>query len=118
MGEELRKAVPLKLHSLKDLARLVVWWSFRERGTAIFCFKKGNEDKYIYGILTISPSYYEYRGLPFFIYAEGGAPEGSFLKYRTQPEEELTFSNDTEDPKYQYIPIIKLLEPPPFVRLD
>ncbi|MEM3585826.1 MAG: hypothetical protein QXO71_00770 [Candidatus Jordarchaeaceae archaeon] len=114
--KELSPAVPLKLSSLEDLARMLVFWMGRERGASILYFEK--DGKHIYGALTVSfPGYYELRGLPLFICVVGNtAPKGHFLRYQGTPEESVTFVKSIEvDPKYQYIPIIKLAEAPKFV---
>ncbi|MBS7250351.1 MAG: hypothetical protein QXS27_02950 [Candidatus Jordarchaeaceae archaeon] len=113
---QLEPAVPLKLSSLEDLARMLVFWVARERGASILYFEK--DGKHIYGALTVSfPGYYELRGVPLFICVIGKeAPKGQFLRYQGQPEESIAFVKSIEiDPKYQYIPIIKLAEPPKFV---
>ncbi|MGQ9721962.1 MAG: hypothetical protein ACUVXA_11645 [Candidatus Jordarchaeum sp.] len=112
----LQPAVPLKLESLEDLARMLVFWMARERGASILYFEK--DGKHIYGALTVSfPGYYDLRGLPLFICVVGKeAPKGQFLRYQGQPEESITFVKSIEiDPKFTYIPIIKLAEPPVFV---
>lgn len=112
----LQPAIPLKLNSLDDLARMLVFWMTRERGASILYFKK--DGKHIYGALTVSfPGYYELRGLPLFIcVVRDEAPKGQFLRYQGQPEETITFVKSIEiDPKYQYIPIIELAEAPAFV---
>lgn len=118
MSEKIRlpPAISLKLSSLEDLARMLVFWMARERGASILYFKK--DGKHIYGTLTVSfPGYYELRGLPLFICViRDEAPKGQFLRYQGQPEESITFVKSIEiDPKYQYLPIIKLAEPPEFV---
>ena len=113
---QLQPAVPLKLASLEDLARMLVFWMTRERGVSILYFEK--DGKHIYGALTASfPGYYELRGLPLFIcVVRDKAPEGKFIRYQGQPEESVSFVKSIEiDPKYHYIPIVKLAEPPAFV---
>ena len=115
-NKELPPAVPLKLSSLEDLARMLVFWMARERGASILYFKK--DGKHVYGTLTVSfPGYYELRGLPLFICTiKDEAPKGQFLRYQGSPEEAITFVKSIEmDPKYQYIPIIKLAEAPKFI---
>lgn len=112
----LQPAIPLKLNSLDDLARMLVFWMTRERGASILYFEK--DGKHIYGALTVSfPGYYDLRGLPLFIcVVRDEAPKGKFLRYQGHPEETITFVKSIEiDPKYQYIPIIELAEAPAFV---
>jgi len=117
MGE-IKPALTLKVKDLRNLVRLLITWTtgvIRERTTNVLYFKQNN--KHIYGAFTISLGYYELRGLPLFIWTEGNEPKGGFIKYRSQPNEELEFSDNTDDPKYQYLPIIFLSEPPPFVKI-
>ncbi len=115
---DIKPALTLKVRDLKNLVRLLITWTtgvIRERTTNVLYFKQNN--KHIYGAFTISLGYYELRGLPLFIWTVGEEPKGVFIKYRSQPTEELEFSNNTDDPKYQYLPIIFLAEPPPFIKL-
>lgn len=100
----------LKLESMLDLARMLVSWSQRERTASMLYFE--HNDKHIYGTLISNHGYYEYHGMPLWIYTEGdGPPTGSFLAYKSHQEESVKFVEKIDsEPRVVPLPIIKLAE--------
>jgi hypothetical protein len=111
---KIEPAVLMKLKDLNNLARLVHFWTLRERTATILHFKKGNQ--HIMGTFTALPGYYELEGLPLFLYVEmEKGPEGPFIKYRSEPTEEWGYADGTFDRKWLYIPLISLAKIPAFL---
>jgi hypothetical protein len=95
---------------MTDLARMLVSWSQRERTASMLYFE--HKGKHIYGTLISNHGYYEYHGMPLWIYTEGeGPPSGSFLAYKSRPEESVKFvSKIDSEPMIVHLPIIMLAE--------
>lgn len=100
----------LKLASMTDLARMLVSWSQRERTASMLYFQ--HNGKHIYGTLISNHGYYEYHGMPLWVYTEADEePTGSFLAYKSRPEESVKFVNKLEsEPMIVNLPIIRLAE--------
>lgn len=112
---EIKPAIPLKLQSLEDLVRLVVTWTLRQTPASVLYFKKNG--KHYYASVTTLGGYYNLRGIPLILYVEDDKePEGPFIAYTTDPEEEIKFMKSTTERMYKYIPIIRLTAPPVFFR--
>lgn len=71
-----------------------------------------HKGKHIYGTLISNHGYYQYYGLPLWVYFEGeGPPEGNFLSYKTRPVETVEFVQTIEsEPMIVHLPIINLAE--------
>lgn len=118
MSEELKKAVPVELENFKDFIRMIAssGRGFAEHAVHILVYKDGED--YIYSTLTVLPAYYHLRGLPILIYARTKEePQGSFVKIKATPKEEVGFSSDTTDTTYTYIPLIRVKKLPDFLKI-
>jgi hypothetical protein len=102
--------VNLKIASMVDLARMLVSWSQRDRPASMLYFE--HDGKHIYGTLISNHGYYEYYGLPLWVYTEGDAkPAGNFLAYKTRPKESVTFVDTLEsEPMVVHLPIIRVTQ--------
>ncbi|MGV9103370.1 MAG: hypothetical protein ACOC3C_04575 [Candidatus Thorarchaeota archaeon] len=107
---DIRPPVNLKLASMTDLARMLVSWSQRERTASMLYFQ--HNDTHIYGTLISNHGYYEYHGMPLWVYTEGDEPPaGSFLAYKSRPEESVKFVNNVDsEPMVVHLPVIRLAE--------
>ena len=85
-------------------------WSQRDRPASMLYFKHGA--KHIYGTLISNHGYYEFQGLPLWVYTEGdGPPPGNYLAYRTRPKESIEFVDVMPSEVLVIpLPIIKLSE--------
>ncbi|MHA2407773.1 MAG: hypothetical protein ACXACA_05340 [Candidatus Ranarchaeia archaeon] len=112
---EIDPAIPLEVQKMSDLLRFLMAGSTRQHIINVYYFKyKGDQ---VFGALTSAFGYYDLRGLPIFIFVRHPDPPAeNFIQYRTEPEQ-WKFVADTSDLKFQYIPIVKLAEAPPFFAL-
>ena len=119
MSEDaIRPPVNLKVASMTDLARMLVSWSQRDRPASMLYFE--NNGKHIYGTLISNHGYYQYQGLPLWVYTEGdGKPKGSFLAYQARPKESVEFVSHLADsePMTVHLPIIRLSEKLDIIRI-
>lgn len=108
--EDIRPPVNLKLSSMTDLARMLVSWSQRDRPASMLYFE--HEGKHVYGTMISNHGYYEYYGMPLWIYYEADEPpKGNFLAYKARPKESLKFVDAFEsEPMIVHLPIIRLAE--------
>jgi hypothetical protein len=115
--KDIRPPVNLKIASMKDLARMLVSWSGRDRPASMLYFE--NRGKHIYGTLIAHHGYYEMYGLPLWVYTEGdGPPRGNFLTYKTREKETIDFAESVDsDPMTIHLPIIRLSEKPIIIDL-
>jgi len=115
--KDIRPPVNLKIASMKDLARMLVSWSQRDRPASMLYFEW--HGKHIYGTLISNHGYYEMYGLPLWIYTEGdGPPQGNFLTYKTREKESIGFTESVDsDPMTIHLPIIRLADKPSIVDL-
>ncbi|MCY3411489.1 MAG: hypothetical protein INQ03_07660 [Candidatus Heimdallarchaeota archaeon] len=114
---EIQKSQTIELSSLNDLIRLIISNSAQRGG---FLYLGVKDDRNVFYISHIVPSWYELKGLPIVLYAfsESYPPE-NFIAY-TRPSStdkeqwefvDLVNENDT---KTMYIPIVKVKEIPDF----
>jgi len=105
----------MKLASMMDLARMLVSWSQRDRPASMLYFE--HNGKHIYGTMISNHGYYEYQGLPLWIYTEGdSAPDGNFLAYRARPSESIRFVKSIDsEPMTVHLPVIRLAEKPSLI---
>jgi hypothetical protein len=109
--DDIRPPINLKIASMIDLTRMLVSWSQRERPASMLYFE--HKGKHIYGTLISNYGYYEYRGMPLWVHAEGdGPPAGNYISYRSRPKEEIDFVENLADaePMTIFLPIIRLAE--------
>ncbi len=108
---DIRPPVNIKLESLDDLVRMLVFGSPRDRPANLLHFER--DGKHIYGNLVPNHGYYEYYGLPLWIYVESDIPpDGKFIAYHSRPEEKVDIVDKMEsEPMVAYLSIIKLAEP-------
>ncbi|MBD3407837.1 MAG: hypothetical protein GF411_17085 [Candidatus Lokiarchaeota archaeon] len=108
--DEIRPPVNLRIASLKDLARMLVSWSQRDRPASVMYFEY--DGKHIFGTLISNHGYYEYMGLPLWIYIEhDSGPDGNFLAYQPRDKEKVRFVETIEpDPQTVHLPVIRLAE--------
>ncbi|RDE13225.1 MAG: hypothetical protein C4K49_08855 [Candidatus Thorarchaeota archaeon] len=113
--KEIRPPVNLKIATMKDLARMLVSWSQRDRPASMLYFE--HRGKHIYGTLISNHGYYEMYGLPLWVYTEGEAPpEGNFLTYKTREKETIGFTESVDsDPMTVHLPIIRVAAKPDFI---
>ena len=114
---EIRRAQIFRLESIIDLIRLVVSNS-QNRGGYLYYGKKDN--KYIFAISHLVPSWYDLRGLPVTLTAEvEETPETNLIQYRYPDEGEKEtwdyVSHINNNPKNVYLPIIRVKEFPNFM---
>ena len=107
---DIRPPVNLKLASMKDLARMLVSWSQRDRPASMLYFE--DKGKHIFGTLISNHGYYEFQGVPLWIYTEyNEPPKGSFLAYKARPKESVEFVESIDsEPMIVHLPIITLSE--------
>ena len=108
--DDIRPPVNLKIATMTDLARMLVSWSQRDRPASMLYFEyKG---RHVYGTLISNHGYYDYYGLPLWIYTElEHEPKGIFLSYTTRPKESVNFVDSIEsEPMTVHLPIIRLTE--------
>jgi hypothetical protein len=110
--KDIRPPVNLKIASMKDLARMLVSWSQRDRPASMLYFEY--RGKHIYGTLISNHGYFEWEGLPLWVYTEGDSPpHGNFLMYKTREKESVDFTESIDsDPMTIHLPIIRLSEKP------
>lgn len=115
--KDIRPPVNLKIASMKDLARMLVSWSQRDRPASMLYFE--HRGKHIYGTLISNHGYFEMYGLPLWVYTEGdGPPRGNFLSYKTREKEAIDFTESVDsDPMTLHLPIIRLSEKPIIIDL-
>lgn len=113
--KEIRPPVNLKIATMKDLARMLVSWSQRDRPASMLYFE--HRGKHIYGTLISNHGYYEMYGLPLWVYTEGeGPPKGNFLMYKTREKETIEFTESVDsDPMTIHLPIIRLTDKPSII---
>ena len=116
-GGSIKPPVNMKIASIEDLARMLASWSQRDRPASMLYFEHNN--KHIYGTLISNHGYYEYQGLPLWIYIETDSPPGGvFLAYRARPKEVVEFVDTIDsEPMTFHLPIIKLAEIPVFLQM-
>ena len=109
-NNEIPPPVNLKIASMVDLARMLVSWSQRDRPASMLYFE--HNGKHIYGTLISNHGYYQYYGLPLWVYTEGdGPPKGNFLSYTARPKESVKFVDSLEsEPMIVNLPIITITE--------
>jgi len=113
----LRSPAALKLASLKDLVKLVVSSVGPDR-IAGYIGHLAEKDRSIYFIFNTSLGYYDLNALPIIIWVEETVePQGSFIRYRTSPKEELEYSDNASDPKWLNIPIVNFETIPEFLKI-
>ena len=68
--------------------------------------------KHIFGTLISNHGYYEYQGVPLWIYTEvDERPKGNFLAYQARPKESIRFVESIDsEPMIVHLPIIRLSE--------
>lgn len=64
--QELRKVMPVRVSSLKDLVRLTM--TYTSSGQTIFLIKFFDKDKLVIGMLGLFRDYYKLYGLPILYY--------------------------------------------------
>ncbi|MFW9849546.1 MAG: hypothetical protein ACFFF4_10405 [Candidatus Thorarchaeota archaeon] len=107
---DIRPPVNLKIATMKDLARMLVSWSQRDRPASMLYFE--HNGRHVYGTLISNHGYYEMYGLPLWIYTElEKPPEGNFLSYTARPKETVNFVDSIDsEPMTVHLPIIRLAE--------
>jgi hypothetical protein len=107
---DIRPPVNMKLESMVDLARMLVSWSQRDRAASMLYFE--DNGKHIFGTLISNHGYYEYQGVPLWIYTEvDEGPKGNFLAYQARPKESIRFVESIDsEPMIVHLPIIRLSE--------
>ena len=107
---DIRPPVNLKIATMTDLARMLVSWSQRDRPASMLYFE--HNGRHVYGTLISNHGYYDYYGLPLWIYTElEHEPEGIFLSYTARPKESVNFVDSIEsEPMTVHLPIIRLTE--------
>ena len=114
---ELKSPVAMKLTSLNDLLRLVISSVGPDRSSGYIGYYL-NGDTPIYFIFNTSLGYYDLNALPIIIWVEGPIKDNkSFIRYRTSPKEEMSFSDEASDPKWLNIPLVHFEEMPKFLRI-
>ncbi|MGY5854657.1 MAG: hypothetical protein RTU92_13895 [Candidatus Thorarchaeota archaeon] len=107
---DIRPPVNMKLASMEDLARMLVSWSQRDRPASMMYFE--DNGKHIFGTLISNHGYYEYQGVPLWIYTvSDDPPTGNYLLYKARPKESLEFVETAEaEAMTVSLPIIRLAE--------
>jgi len=111
MLRDVKPPVALKVRNLEHLTRLALaltdspppLWQFKYKG------------RHILGTFSI---YMSWKGdIPLFAFTSLKESSGSFLAYKNDVDrEEYFFTDNIEDPKYFYAPIINLKNTPPLFR--
>jgi len=106
--ETAKPPVPVEVVDLQNFARLAL--GLVEEPPLIWHFKF--EERHVLGVFA---AYMYWTGdLPLFAYITIDEKPGSFLAYRSNAPkgEEFVFTNEIEDPKFVYSPLIDLAKPP------
>jgi len=116
---QLKRAVPMEVESLNDLARMLLS-SAHEQATLFYFERDGNT---IFSSLVILPGYYEFHALPVIIFATTSEEvTGRFLRHdllsKLESEEvqivEHFDEREASTGMVRFIPLIHLKEPPAF----
>jgi len=110
MGNSLREAKPpvaLRVKSFNSFTRLAL--ALMDSPPLLWEFK--HDGKRFLGTFSV---YMSWKGdIPLFAYIKLKGQSGPFLAYKSDVEkEECYFTNNIEDTKYMYAPIIKLRNTP------
>ena len=121
LNQQLKKNTPIDIAEVVDKTKLS--WTYvkkileqiKKMEYIGYHFEK---DRSIYFIFNTSLGYYDLNALPIIIWVEETLePQGSFLRYRTSPKEELEYSDDASDPKWLNIPIVNFKILPDFLKV-
>ncbi|WFO75699.1 hypothetical protein J4526_02170 [Desulfurococcaceae archaeon MEX13E-LK6-19] len=115
-SEEIKKVLPIRVGSLKDLVRLAI--TYTSSGQSIFLLKFKESGKIIIGMLGLFRDYYKLYGLPVLYYHICNGEE----------EEKIRDANyivvSTNDERIEYsktprpgisLPLVTLAEKPPII---
>jgi hypothetical protein len=116
---EVNKAQVMELESLTDLLRLVVSIMGRSNMSGHLYYAE-KEGKHLYFLTHSVGGWYDLKGLPVTLVADGGkAPEHNFIEYkmaREGEEEGYSFVSEIKQSTQAIqIPIIKLKELPAYM---
>ena len=115
--DNLQSPAAIKLASVKDLVKLMIFSVGAERSAGYIGYFRDN-DKSLYFIFNTSLGYYELNALPFVIWVEDSEElRKPFIRYRTSPAEEMEFTDYAADPKWVTLPIIAFEEMPEFLKV-
>jgi len=107
MSNDTKPPINIRLKSLVDLARMLASRATREMTSNILYFE--HKSKHIFGTMINNQGYYNWYGIPYWIYSkEDSPPETPFLAYEIRPKEKISWVETLEDPTKKYFPIIFL----------
>lgn len=117
MFSEEEKLIPVRVKKINDLARIAAMIVALGQPAYIIRFKS-RDDKLAYAIIAVLRDYYKYYGVPMLYYYidENGVlkGDGSYLLVKVDDQgEHIELSNSTR-PGWVAIPVIDLVEKPPF----
>lgn len=114
---EVVKSQIMVLESLDDLLRLIVSKVNQINSGHIYYFKK--DGKHIYFVNQTIPAWYDLRGLPITLYAEGIEPKSNIIQFNLATDTTNEYWQFTENiltsARVVYIPIIRLKSVPSFI---
>ncbi len=114
--EQGRKAVKIRLKSVRDLVRLAA--SSIALGQPTYILRYEVNGKIVYGVMAVFRDFYKLYGIPLLYYVEGAdeVPEDAnyALLRSNDVEERIEFSKGAKA-GYVIIPIINVTEPPEFL---
>lgn len=116
MSEDLRKVLPIRVVSLRDLVRLAV--TYTSSGQSIFLLKFRESNKLVIGMLGLFRDYYKLYGLPVLYYhvcnsdEEEKVRDANYIIVSTN-DERIDYSR-TPRPGIS-LPLINLAEKPPII---
>ncbi len=115
-AEEIKKVLPIRVGSLKDLIRLAI--TYTSSGQSIFLLKFKESGKIIVGMLGLFRDYYKLYGLPVLYYHICNSEEEEKIKDANY----IVVSTNDEHVEYSKtprpgisLPLVTLAEKPPII---
>lgn len=113
---EIKEIIPIKVRSLKDLARLAA--SAIMMGQTAYILKYREDKKMVFGFLAVFRDFYNYYGIPLLYYYVEEYKEsldGNFILVKTdEVGERVEISKGGSRPGWISIPLVTLAEKPIF----
>ena len=109
------KLVPVRVSSIKDLARIAA--SIVSLGQVAYIVRFRDGGKTVYGLIAVLRDYYNLYGLPMLYYyvdRDGSLGDGNYLLVKVDDQGEHVEVSKATRPGWVPIPVIDLAEKPEF----
>lgn len=108
--------ISLRVNSIEDLARFVA--SIAALGQPIYVLHFNDDGKDVLGIIAVYRDYYKFYGMPiFYYYVSEKEISGKYFLVKAEERGEQVLVSEGVKPGWIAVPIIRLKEKPPFIRL-